>query len=585
MPKATIIKGTEKAVRKGSAISEQLNVAPYCRVSTDSDEQLESYKAQVEYYTDLVNSKSKWNLVDIYADEGLSGTQTKKREDFNRMIDDCMNGKIDMVITRSISRFARNTVDTLTYVRKLKERGVDVFFEKENINTIHSDGEVLLTILSSIAQQEVENISANVKLGLKARMKDGTPIGFHHCLGYDYDKVTKEITINKKEAEIVEYIFKRYIEGAGCPTIANELTARKDWKSPYGHDEWSDNTVLGIIKNTKYKGVLLQGRSYTSDPIAKKRLKNLGEKDMYLAEGTHEAIIPAETFDEAQAILNRRGEVKPSKGKRRDKYSRQYPFSSKIYCAFCGSVFSRRNWYAGTEREKRVWACAVSVKEGKKECPDSTSIIEQELEQAFVEAFRLMCSDNKDIISEFIQRVESTLNENSYTKELVKADKAVASLNAKVDKLLDTYLNNSISKERYDSKHMELLAELEEAEQRQQELYSAVKDDSQLKKRISEFKKVLEQNNAVTEFDPAVFESVIEKIIIGETDEDGNKDPYKITFVFKTGYTSEAHQQPRSSGRKRRGKGAGGGGFTGDLMCSYGTADIHITQSRQRGIS
>lgn len=192
-----------------------LKVTAYCRVSTDSEDQLNSYKSQVSYYTDYIKKKKEWTLVDIYADEAITGTQVGKREDFQRMMSDCKEGKIDMIITKSISRFARKTLDTLKYDRSLKQRNIAVFFEEENINTLTMDGELLLVILSSVAQQEVENISANVKKGLKMKMQRGEMVGFVGCLGYDYDPENKTLTVNQEEAEIVRYIFKRYLDGVG----------------------------------------------------------------------------------------------------------------------------------------------------------------------------------------------------------------------------------------------------------------------------------------------------------------------------------------------------------------------------------
>lgn len=222
-----------------------MRVAPYARVSTDSEEQLNSYKSQVAYYTDLVEKRIDWILVEVYADEAITGTQVTKRENFQRMINDCMDGKIDMIITKSISRFARNTLDTLKYVRivrMLKERNIAVLFEDENINTMTMDGELLLVILSSVAQQEVENISANVKKGLKMKMKRGELVGFQSCLGYDYDPTDKSISINEAEAIIVQYIYDRYIDGAGAYVIAKELT-KLGYKTKYGNTEWHDTAV------------------------------------------------------------------------------------------------------------------------------------------------------------------------------------------------------------------------------------------------------------------------------------------------------------------------------------------------------
>ena len=223
MSNVEIIKAVKSdRVVRGRKI-EVLKVGAYCRVSTDSEDQLNSYKSQVAYYTDLIHSNPEWEMVDVYADEAITGTMVSKRDDFQRMINDCMTGKINLVITKSISRFARNTLDTLKYVRMLKEKNVAVMFEDEKINTLTMDGELMLVILSSVAQQEVENISANVKKGLKMKMSRGEFVGFCGCLGYDWIPETKSMVLNKKEAEIVKYIFGRYVSGVGSDTIAKEL--------------------------------------------------------------------------------------------------------------------------------------------------------------------------------------------------------------------------------------------------------------------------------------------------------------------------------------------------------------------------
>lgn len=284
---------------------ERMRVAAYCRVSTDSADQLNSYKSQVAYYTDLIKKKKEWVLADIYADEAITGTQVTKREDFQRMINDCMNGDIDMVITKSISRFARNTLDTLKYVRMLKEKNIVVYFEDEKTNTLTMDGELLLVVLSSVAQQEVENISANVKKRLKMKMQRGEMVGFQGCLGYDYHPDTKTITVNEEEAEIVRYIFHRYIEGAGGSVIGRELE-NLGYKTKYGSSTWAQSTVIGIIKNEKYKGDLLLGKTFTVDPISKRRLENFGEEDKFYIQDHHEPIISEEVFEKAQEILARR---------------------------------------------------------------------------------------------------------------------------------------------------------------------------------------------------------------------------------------------------------------------------------------
>jgi DNA invertase Pin-like site-specific DNA recombinase len=260
MNSVEVIKGQGLVARRGNSQKfERQRVAAYCRVSTDNEDQLSSYKSQVQHYTEYIKSKNEWGFAGIYADEAITGTQTKKREDFQRLINDCMNGEIDLVITKSISRFARNTLDTLRYVRMLKEKNVAVFFEEENINTLTMDGELLLVILSSVAQQEVENISANVKKGLKMKMQRGEIVGFQGCLGYDYHPEDKSLTVNEEEANIVRYIFHRYFEGTGCTILSNELK-NLGYKTKRGLTSWPASTVINIIKNEKYKGTFCLGR-------------------------------------------------------------------------------------------------------------------------------------------------------------------------------------------------------------------------------------------------------------------------------------------------------------------------------------
>ena len=250
----------------------KLRVAAYCRVSTDEDEQLNSYQSMISYYKSVISENPDWVLYKIYADEGLTGTLIKDRTAFMQMITDANEGKFDMVITKSISRFARNTVDTLSYVRALKDKGIPIIFENENINTMSMSGELLLTILASVAQQEVENISANVKKGLYAKMSRGELVGFNICMGYDYDIENKKISINKEEAQIVTQIFEMYASGMGGVQISRVLNT-KGIKTKRGNN-WTCSSVIGVIKNEKYVGDLKQGKTYTMDPISKHRVKN-----------------------------------------------------------------------------------------------------------------------------------------------------------------------------------------------------------------------------------------------------------------------------------------------------------------------
>lgn len=575
------------STRARKDFAKKLRVAAYCRVSTDSEDQINSYKSQVQYYTDLINSKSEWIFVDIYADEAITGTQITKREDFQRLINDCMNGNIDMIITKSISRFARNTLDTLKYVRMLKDKGIAVFFEEENINTLTMDGELLLVILSSVAQQEVENISANVKKGLKMKMQRGELVGFQGCLGYDYHKEDKSLTINEEEAEIVRYIFRRYTEGAGGSVIARELQ-NLGYKTKRGGTVWPETTVLGIIKNEKYKGDVLLGKTITLDPISKRRLDNFGEEDQFYIHEHHEPIISEEMFEKAQEILKRR--AKPRRigvdGKR-EKFSRKYSFSCMLECGFCGSTLTRRSWHSGSEYNKVIWQCVTATKKGKKFCPDSKGITEEAIEKAFIESYRQLCRDNKDVLDEFLSRTEEALSENNTSKQISKIERDIRAIEQKRNKLVDLRLEETLDRDTYESKYLELSQQLEQLQANLHDLKEAAATEANVKKRIAEFRRTLEQNEVLDTFDRQIFESIIEKVIVGGIDEDGNKDPFMLTFIYKTGFKSpidgSAFKPPRKNAKKQPG--------SSDL-CSYPTnednklcSDISLDTCGMRGAS
>jgi DNA invertase Pin-like site-specific DNA recombinase len=417
-----IIKANDTAgtVQKRKRI-ERLRVAAYCRVSTDDEEQIKSYNSMIRYYTDLIKNNKDWVFAGVFADKAITGTKTDKREEFQRLIHECMEGNIDMIIAKSIPRFARNTLDTLKYVRMLRDRNIAVYFEVEKINTL-KDGEFLMTILSSVAQQEVENTSAYVKKGLKMKMKRGELVGFQGCLGYDYNIETKSLSVNENGASVVRYIFDRYVAGAGSTMIARELN-EQNILTVKGN-KWTSSSVMGIINNEKYKGDVLLGKTFTADPISKRRLENLGEEDRFYIRDHHEPIISEEIFERAQAIRNRRnGSRESAVPGKREKYSRQYAFSCMLECGFCGASLSRRRWHSSSKYMKTIWQCVKSTKEGKRFCPDSKGIPEEVIEAAFVESYRMLCADNKDVLEEFIHRIEKTLNENTGKNELKKLQK------------------------------------------------------------------------------------------------------------------------------------------------------------------
>ena len=534
MSKVTVIQASQSARRQHKNFKEnQLRVAAYCRVSTDSEEQKTSYQSQVLHYKELVESKPEWQLVDIYADEAISGTQTSKRMDFQRMINDAMDGKVDMIITKSISRFARNTLDTLKYVRLLKEKNVAIMFEKENINTLTMNGEMLLVILSSLAQQESESISANTTMGLKMKMKRGEMVGYNGCLGYDYDPETKTISINEEEAEIVRYIFKRYVEGAGCFVISKELT-NLGYKTNRGQKKWHQSAIMGIVKNEKYKGDLLQGKTFTVDPITHRRLENMGEREKFYIENNHEPIISREMFDRAQEIVDMRSSKHGTKKDSR-KYSRKHAFSSMCVCGFCGSNLNRRIWHHGTSHEKPAWHCAKSINDGKKSCPHSKGVHESLLEEAFITAYNKIQLLKSTEIESFLSNVEEALDMTNLKDDIDDLSAKIIKLETKSQTLVEMRLEDRISKEDYDKKYKDLEVELNSLGEQKNEKSLALQGEESINTRIHSFRELFKEDFRMDEFDGDIFESLIDKVVIGETDENENTNPFLFTFVFKAG--------------------------------------------------
>ena len=357
--------GSRTRGRNKAHHNKKIRVAAYCRVSTDQEEQLNSFENQVAYYTKYIAERPDYQMVNIYTDAGISGTNTKKREGFNRMIADCSAGKIDLVITKSISRFARNTQDCLHYSRMLKNLGIGILFEKENINTMDASGELLFTILSSLAQEESRNISENSTWGIRHNFQRGivhlNTTGF---MGYDTDK-DRNLVINPDQAKIVRRIFREFEEGWTPSEIARRLNAEKV-KGVKGKPSWSTGTILGMLKNEKYKGDALLQKTYTIDYLTKKRVKNEGEIQQYYVENSHKAIIPKTEWEAVQMELQRRTDYCQEIGlKGYGIASVESPFSSKIVCGHCGAVYNRHCWKS---RGECYWCCRNRAKQNGTTC-------------------------------------------------------------------------------------------------------------------------------------------------------------------------------------------------------------------------
>ena len=384
----------------------KLRVAAYCRVSTDRDEQESSYEAQVEHYTEFIDRNPEWQLAGIYADDGISGTNTKKREEFNRMIEDCMASKIDMVITKSISRFARNTLDCLKYIRQLKEKNISVYFEKENINTMDAKGEVLLTIMASLAQQESQSLSQNVKLGLQFRYQAGkVQVNHNRFLGYTKDD-EGNLVIVPEEAEIVLRIYREYLEGASLFQIGQGLEA-DGIKTAAGSDYWLQSTLKKILTNEKYIGDALLQKTYTTDFLNKTRVKNNGNVPQYYVEDNHEAIIPKDIFLRVQEELVRRRVVKTSANGKKRSYSCNHCFAQIVICGECGEMFRRIHWN-NRGCKSIVWRCISRLEPTGQECHART-VHETVLENVVVQAINTLLGDKSTYQAQLQQSIAKVI--------------------------------------------------------------------------------------------------------------------------------------------------------------------------------
>ena len=413
-------------------------MAAYCRVSTEQEEQQNSYQVQIAYYTDLINRKKEWTLAGIFADEGISGTQAKKRPEFLKMIRLCKKQKIDIVITKSISRFARNTVDCLEYVRQLKDLGIGVIFEKENINTMTMTSEFMIALYGSFAQAESESISKNVSWGKQKAYAEGkVAFQYSKLLGYQKGADGKP-EIVPDEAETVHLIYELFLDGLSFTRIKNALES-KGKLTAMGNQIWSESNIKSILKNEKYVGDVLLQKTFTVDCITKKVVKNNGERPMYLVTNHHAPIIDRDTFNRVQQELARRSSKRKVSDKtttEQGKYSSKYALSELLICGNCGTLYRRCTWTAGGKKQI-VWRCISRLDHGKKYCSESPTIHEDKLHRAILKAVNeyLGCGDEiAKILKANIGSVlecknqQEILNLEQRLKDLDKARKDLISL-------------------------------------------------------------------------------------------------------------------------------------------------------------
>ena len=376
-----------------------LRVAAYCRVSTEEEEQQSSYEAQCSYYTEKIMTTPGWTMVDIYADEGISGTSTKNRDNFNRMIRHCRKGKIDLILTKSISRFARNTVDCLNYIRALKAMGIGICFEKENIDTMSMDSELIVTFMGAFAQSESESMSKNISWGKRKQMRDGkVSVNFNKLYGYRQEK-DQSPEIIPEHAKVIQCIVSEYLQGASLRMIQAMLQQKGD-VSPSGEPVWKISAIRSILTNEKYCGDVLMQKTFVQDCISKKVMKNTGQLPMYLVQDNHPAIITREQYQAVQAEMSRRNAgLSPSRKNAptgKTSYASKYALSERLVCGECGTLYRRCVW-SRNGKKKVVWRCVSRLDYGTKFCHNSPTMEEESLHQAILNAINSRMSGKEKL--------------------------------------------------------------------------------------------------------------------------------------------------------------------------------------------
>ncbi len=489
--------------------SKKRKVCAYARVSTDHDEQLTSYEAQVSYYTNYINSRTDWEFVKVYADEGISGCSTKGRLGFQAMVEDALAGKINLIITKSVSRFARNTVDSLSTIRKLKEHNVECYFEKENIWSFDPKCELLLSIVSSISQEESRSISENVTWGHRKRMADGKVImPFGRFLGYDRGPDGKPV-INQEEAETVRRIYRLFLAGSTPYAIAKELTA-DGIPTPAGKTKWPPSTVRSILTNEKYKGDALLQKTFTPDYLTKKIKKNTGQIPQYYVEESHPAIITPEIYEAVQDEIERRS-------RKKSRYSGADVLSGKLICRECGSSYSPKVWHS-TDRYRRVIYQCGHKYNGSQKC-STPHLTAEQIKEIFVKAVNEMVTNKDEIISNLLENIETASDMSLLEQQRDRHRNEMEILAGMMEQLIAENARKAQNQKEYNNKYNSLMERYEN----ENTAYNAVtaQIDAEIRRlKITEnFIQNIRHLGAIPEFDEELWSLLVDSVIVYSKDD------------------------------------------------------------------
>ena len=504
-----------------TTVTKQLRVAAYCRVSTKEEEQASSYEAQCEYYTDKIMSNKEWTMAGIFADEGITGTSTKKRTEFLRMIRQCKQKKIDLILTKSIQRFARNTLDCINYTRILRQLGIGVLFEKENINSLPPDSEFMITMYGAMAQSESESISGNIRRGRQMHANVGTlKVPCYRLYGYEKDADGK-FRVIPEQAEIVRELYKRYESGASLRNL-------KDWleenqiKTVLGTDDWSISVIKGILTNEKYCGDVLLQKTFCTDVISKKIVKNVGQMAQYYMPDHHEAIVSREQYNAVKTEMARRGALRtPSKQAvtGRSCYTSKYALSDRLFCGECGTLYRRktRNVKGNIYHE---WRCISRLDYGKKYCHESPTLRESRLQNAILTAINAAMSD-KSVLLDRIKNAVSLelLPVQGQTMSLADMERRLAQLDERFQQLLVEAIDAE-DKEACNAQFAEILAEQTALKKQKETILQSSSDADRVCTRMKQAEQVIENAaSTITEWNENAVRQIVERVTVLSADE------------------------------------------------------------------
>ena len=504
-----------------TAVKKQLRVAAYCRVSTKEEEQASSYEAQCEYYTDKIMSNKEWTMAGIFADEGITGTSTKKRTEFLRMIRQCKQKKIDLILTKSIQRFARNTLDCINYTRILRQLGIGVLFEKENINSLPPDSEFMITMYGAMAQSESESISGNIRRGKQMHAKVGTlKIPCHWLYGYKKDADGK-FCIIPEQAEVVRELYRRYLSGASLRDLKNWLEA-SHLKTVLGTEEWSIASIRGILTNEKYCGDVLLQKTFCADVISKKVVKNVGQLAQYYMPDHHEAIVSRETHQAVQAEMARRGALRsPSKQAvtGRSCYTSKYALSDRLFCGECGTLYRRRTRNVNG-KVYHEWRCISRLEYGRKYCHESPTLREIPLQNAILAAINSAMSDKAMLIDHIKDAMSlELLPVQGQTMSLADIERRLAQLDEQFQRLLAEAIDAD-DKDACNTQFAEILAEQTALKKQKETILRSSADADRVCTRMKQAEQALEAAApTITEWDETTIRQLVERVTVLSADE------------------------------------------------------------------